>query len=334
MEKDIRTKRFLADNNRFSDLLNGLIFQGKMVIKPEDLLEMDTQSGIWQLPDFIRNKQRKKKIKARDLIRKMAFGTNFVVYGIENQESVDYSLPLRTMIYDTGVYEQQTSLIRKRIRKEPQKYTSGEYLYGFSKDSRLYPAITLVLYYGESWDGPKDLYGMIDFTDLPPELISLISNYQMNLIEVRKLEDTSVFHTDIRQVFDFIRYSEDKFKLKELTERDPYYREMEEDAFDMVVTYANATELVKKENYYSEGGKINMCKALQEMIEDGRMEGCAEGQQKKLIEMVCKKIKKGKSPGVIADELEEEISSIERIYNVAQSCAPDYDCDRIFDLLR
>lgn len=46
----------------------------------------------------------------------------------------------------------------------------------------------------------------------------------------RKLKDTSVFKTDVRQVFDFIRCSEDKKKLKELVDGNEYYKNMEEDA--------------------------------------------------------------------------------------------------------
>ena len=42
------------------------------------------------------------------------------------------------------------------------------------------------------------------------------SDYKINLVEIRKLEDTSVFKTDVRQVFDFIRCSNDKNALKKL----------------------------------------------------------------------------------------------------------------------
>ena len=48
----------------------------------------------------------------------------------------------------------------------------------------------------------------------------------------------------MRQVFNFIRCSEDKNALKQLVASDRYYHNMEEDAFDVAVSYTNATELI------------------------------------------------------------------------------------------
>lgn len=72
------------------------------------------------------------------------------------------------MAYDTAEYEKQAAGIRRKIRKEGKHLSGGEYLYGFSKDSKLNPVITFVLYSGaEEWDGPVSLHEMIDFTDIP-----------------------------------------------------------------------------------------------------------------------------------------------------------------------
>ena len=92
------------------------------------------------------------------------------------------------------------------------------------------------------------------------------------------LEDTSVFQTDVRQVFDFIRCSEDKRKLAELVNNDSYFQNMDEDAFDVVSRYTNSRELIKIKEYKRKDGKYNMCKAIQDMIEDSREEGKALGR--------------------------------------------------------
>src|SRR5699024_1137731 len=151
-----------------------------------------------------------------DLVRKTAFGVNFGILGLENQEEMDYGLPLRNMSYECGEYERQAAAIRRAVRKQEKKDETrrlpGEYLYGFRKDSRLQPAITLILYYGERWDGPRNLYDMLDFRDIPGEMKRYIHNYSMNLIEVRHLEDLTMFHTDVQQVFAFLRYAKDKKK--------------------------------------------------------------------------------------------------------------------------
>ena len=52
---------------------------------------------------------------------------------------------------------------------------------------------------------------------------------------------------------------------------------MEEDAYDVVALYTNSTELVKAKDYRRKDGKIDMCRAITELIEDGRVEGMLIG---------------------------------------------------------
>ena len=66
----------------------------------------------------------------------------------------------------------------------------------------------------------------------------------------------------------------------------------------------------------------------------GQQIGQQIGQELKLIEIVCKKLKKNKTAEQIADELEEKITDIEKIYAVAEKFAPDYDVNEIYEALR
>jgi hypothetical protein len=52
---------------------------------------------------------------------------------------------------------------------------------------------------------------------------------------------------------------------------------MEEDAFDVAVNYSCAHELGFAKEEYEEGGRVNMCVAIQEMMKDSRDEGILEG---------------------------------------------------------
>lgn len=54
---------------------------------------------------------------------------------------------------------------------------------------------------------------------------------------------------------------------------------MEEDAWDVIVQYAKVGKLIDVKKYYGEDGKINMCQALIEWMEDERREGFAEGEK-------------------------------------------------------
>ncbi len=75
-----------------------------------------------------------------------------------------------------------------------------------------------------------------------------------------------------------------------------------------------------------------MSEILLDRIEErGVQKGIREGEEKKLIEQVCKKMAKGKLPGLIADELEEDEAKIQEIYDVALNYAPEYNCGKIFD---
>ena len=264
MEKDVEWKSFFEDNHRYADIINGIGCGGVQVVKDTDLTEVDTAS----------------KKKSRDLLRKAALGMNFVIVGIENQDEKDYELPLRNMHYDVTNYQKQMAKIRKEIRENAKGLEAGEYMYGFKKDSKLNPLVTFVLYTGkEAWEGPNYLHDMLDFSDVPDKLREMVSNYKINVIDVRKFENTEVFRTDVKQVFDFIRCSEDKKKLVELVENDVYYTQMDEEAFDVVTKYTNSKELIKAKEYLLEGGKRNVCKAIRDLMDDSREEGIEQGRE-------------------------------------------------------
>ena len=80
--------------------------------------------------------------------------------------------------------------------------------------------------------------------------------------------------------------------------------------------YTNATELIEAKEYYEKDGAVDMCKALTELIADGKQEGREEGREegKQLgKELVVKKVKKGLSVSEIADVLEEDEETIGKI---------------------
>ncbi len=276
MEKDLQKKGYFYAPERFADLINGLICAGKEIVSPSDLTDMDSQTGFFLGASGNKERTSKKKQRYRDLIRKAAFGVNFMIVGIENQEEVNYLMPLRTMTYDVAEYERQAAIIRRRVKKQ-KDITTAEFLSGFRKDSRLHPCITLVLYYGNNWDGARDLYDILDFTNIPEELKEKVNNYRIYVCEVRRFENTDVFRTDLKQVFDCIRYAENPEKLYELVMNDPAYKELEEETYDTIAEYTKTIELMQVKQYRKKGGKVNMCGAITELIEEGRMEGIEQG---------------------------------------------------------
>ena len=63
---------------------------------------------------------------------------------------------------------------------------------------------------------------------------------------------------------------------------------------------------------------------------EGKIEGKAEGETSKLIFQVIRKFQKGKSMEETAEDLEEDISVIEPIYNAVKESAPEYDVEKIY----
>ena len=300
MTKDILAKEFFSDNARFADIINGIGCLGEQVVSADDLQDLDTQTGFFRMPDFIRRRQigrgkggnKPEPLHVRDLVRKTRFGINFAIVGFENEELLDYSMVLRCLFYDTGEYEKQYRAIRRAVRNNGGKLTAGEYLYGFRKDSRLYPVVTFILYYGEEeWDGATDLHGILDFEGIPEPLREMVPNYRINVIDIRRLKDTSMFHTDVRQVFDFIRYSKDPEQLKKLVTEDKAYQELEEDTYDFVTQYTHADELVQVKEYYKKNGVVNMCEALTILLKnektEGRAAGIAEGKAEAVLTLLA-----------------------------------------------
>ncbi len=248
MEKDVSWKEYFRDDERYADVINGIGCGGLQLVAGEDLQEVEAQTILGRMYGLA---GRGKRMRTRDVVRKVAFGVSFAIVGLENQEIVDYGMHLRCMEQDVGDYEKQAQKLRKKVRK--QKWLGAEeYLYGFAKDSRLYPVVTFVLYGGrEPWDGPKSLHEMLDMEGLPEKMHALVVDYPLHLVDIRRLEDTSVFKTDVKQVFDFIRCSGDKRKLLELVQEDGSFQEMEEDAYEVVTKYVGAEELIQVKDEYS-----------------------------------------------------------------------------------
>lgn len=59
-----------------------------------------------------------------------------------------------------------------------------------------------------------------------------------------------------------------------------------------------------------------------------------EGKDKLIIEQVCKKLVKGKTIEVIAEEIEEDIDTVSTIVKVAKNHIPEYDVNIIYDELK
>ena len=79
------------------------------------------------------------------------------------------------------------------------------------------------------------------------------------------------------------------------------------------------------ENTYNDGVEVGKEKG----IEIGKAQGIEFGERRKLIEMVYKKMKRGKTVEEIADDLEEDIEVINPIFNEIEKLGLDKSLEEI-----
>lgn len=294
-QRDLVTNKCLSDEERYSDLINAVVFDGERRIRSKDLQEVDSRSVIskWLYKHGYKNRQ-----LYRDIIKKVAFGMNFAVIGVENQNEVHYLMPLRVMAYDVAEYEKQCAKIRKTIRKR-KDVSVAEFLSGFGKDNKLHPCITIVLFYGQDWDGSKDLYGLLDFTDIPEKIKRYVNNYHVHIVNMAEWENVEMFKTDLKQIFSFLHCANDRNKIKDLIEHDIAFQELDEDAYDMIAEYVASPILKQIKKHYQKGGKVDMCKGLNDWMEEERLVGIEQG----IEAFVQDKIEDGKQEDEIVSRL-------------------------------
>ena len=310
---DIVTKEYMRENTVFADAFNYLIYNGKKVIDPAKLTEIDSteialpfgnaekvkaekkrkeQEAEWS---SVKNESVRKKNtsrvgvkmdavqKYRDVFKSMVIKqdekTSYVLLGIENQTDVHYAMPVRNVIYDALQYGRQVADIaadHRRNKKDFPGKSNGEYLSGFFKEDHIRPVITLVIHFGaEEWDGPLSLHEMMATRDM--EILSFVENYRIHLIDPAKLteEELNKFSTSLKEVMGYIKYSKDKEKLMEFLRKDTH-KTIEMNAARVIKTITNTPIEVSEEME-----EIEMCKAIEDLI----LEGEAKGETKGLIEI-------------------------------------------------
>ena len=57
--------------------------------------------------------------------------------------------------------------------------------------------------------------------------------------------------------------------MKKLIETDSHFRNLEPETYDVIATYVKSPELLGIKKKCMTGGKVNMCKAINEMILEG-----------------------------------------------------------------
>ena len=293
MTKDIDWGIFFRDEERFADFINGSIgLEGGDRITADDVLVCDSKVPVLG-----------RTIKQRDVVRRIVRGINFVVIDIEAQETVDYSYPLRDMGYVYGEYEDQARSIKNRNRRL-SLFSRGGYMYRFNREDKLKPAIVILLYSGvEEWDGPRSIYDMLDMTEIPEGMQELVQNHRVNLVDVHRLTDEALelYGEELWAVLSSIRYGEDKVRLRELFNSASIFKNMSEDAANVMCHYikdSRLAERLKNRGIVNDDGGVDMCKGIEGIYNDGVECGIEQGIELGREQGIEQGIEQGREQGM------------------------------------
>ena len=275
-EKDITQKVLEQYNDVFMDIVNVLLFNGEMVVREDDLIDLPTSSS----------KKIGKKINYQDRdVAKYWQGNkiNIAMFGLENQTDPDKLMPLRVISYDGAEYGWQSS---RKNRDKPK-----------------YPVITLVLYMGHKgrWNYPKNIMGVVDVDE---RLKPYVNDYKINLFELAYLpeEKRKLFKSDFRVVVDYLyqvrknnKYEPEMYKIEHIDEVLNLMSAMTSDnRFEEVIEEVHE----KEAKYMCEVIDIMLNKGWQEAIDSGKQQGMQQGMQKGMQKGLEEGMQKGLEEGI------------------------------------
>ena len=262
-QKDITQKNFEAYNDVFSDIVNGTLFDGREVIKPEALVDAMAKSQ-YKADDNVIHEQE------RDVAKYWTDKNCYIrlaLLGVENQLAIDMDMPLRVMGYDGSSYRDEMNHDEIVIDEATGKKHKIR--------QERYPVVTIVLYFGKTpWKKPLSLH---DVLEIPADLKPFVSDYKINLIDVPRLtgEQVEKFTSDFQIIADyFVQLNESNDyvpKEKTIKHADSFLKLM-----SVLTQDDKYVEMGKKISHEMEG--FNMCKVLDRAEARGEARGQAIGE--------------------------------------------------------
>lgn len=263
--KDTVTKNYMKQNTIFADAFNYYIYGGQQRILPGQLQELDTTEIVvpYGADDAGEPEQVYRDVMKSVVAMKDEYAA-YLLLRIENQGDVNYAMPVKNWLYDAINYAKQVqkSASSHREAKDSKGHSKGEFLSGFYKEDRLIPVITLVILFSpDKWDGPTSLHEMLSVRD--EHILSLVPDYQIHLITPYRLskDELKKFHSSLREVLTFIKYSKDREKMDEAV-RDNF-KKLRKEEIDVLNYCANVNlKLPPGEE------EVDVCKAWEDMKQE------------------------------------------------------------------
>ena len=275
-------EKILADHNDvFADIFNVFLYDGKRVIR-EEQLENSKDRSQYKADGKLHEQERDVSKFYNGKEMRIAF------LGIEHQNRDEAYMPLRVISYDGSAYRAQ--LLKNETFLKP------------------YPVITLVLYFGtKHWSYGKSLHEVLD---IPDDIKKYVNDYKINLVEVAFLEDEQIemFQSDFKIIADYFvqkRRGANYIPIdKTIEHTDELLKTLK------VLTKDERYETVLDElNEKKMKGEINMCE-IYDQIEG---QGIKKGIQKGIQEGIQQEKENTERERKRAEAAEKEIARLKKI---------------------
>lgn len=127
--------------------------------------------------------------------------------------------------------------------------------------------------------------------NISPEILDKVDDYRLHLIIPTEIKDFSLFQTDFGKAMKYIAASESPQKIQELR-NDIDFMNVGVDTVHLINECTNSNIVTPK------GAKVvNMCKGIEELKKqqriEGRAEGLAEGRLEGMLETLTSLVQKG-----------------------------------------
>ena len=327
---DDMTKELYEDNLVFADTMNVLFFDGKPMIRAQDLSPLDpTEEHTIFDDDFVsKTKSEEKTDKTqrkteafsnqeyRDVLR-MLQTQNVklevrIIVGAEIQSHIHYAMPIRNFEYDALNLSRQLSARQKYNRENHLLKSRNEFLSGIKKGETFTPVLTVVVYLGkETWDAPKTLHEMFNLDGVPETLLAYVPDYRTAILQPESVTSKQLarMKSPLRHILGVIKASTNWQDMNNYVNQNKNDLSHLDSLTAGIISEACNMNIPKQE---LEKEDVNMCEALVQLKEIGRQEGLSEG---KIEGKVLAYLEVGKSDDWIIDHLQITQEKLDEILN-------------------
>ena len=240
---DSTCKKLFRDDGCFADICNYAFFQGKQIIKPEELVSRENDVSTLMGKELLPMETK----RYRDIVRKASINGDYMIIGVEHQSSLGKNMIIRILNYDAQLYINQVE-----------------------RGKEVYPVGTFVFYTRDKeWTYPKSLKESLK---VPPEMEDYINDWKLPVLELQKIDSGMLKNQRLKEVVEI-----SQSMLKGDYEKLRTNRMISVENYKMAAIFTH-TDI--KEEDLPEGDEINMCKAMDQLFQRMRDEGEVLGLEK------------------------------------------------------